>query len=361
MPGPIFMHFQTYSRKSNVAGNTVDQVIEEGCRDAEFSQHVDAPQPPRPIIGDPATFKGVHDAHVAARATKVMVKGVERSRAIRTDRHTLATIIASYPLTHEQIAEGGDAARAHHAAWECDTVAYVRQKYGDQLKVAFAHEDEPHPHLHFWLLPDNPDADAKLLHPGKAAKAAVEAIEKAAGAEPKAAVKAGNLALKAAMRETLDEYHRIVGEPLGMLRDGPKRRRLSRAQYRAELDEAARRSKSIERAEKADQIADEARASGYDAGLQQGLEAAADEVQRLQHENQALRSENQTLRSQIADLVRAAGAYVRHRLGLDPTSKVDRMLLTLADQELRRHDTSAPKEPAEEAAAGRDDLPDVWR
>jgi flagellar biosynthesis/type III secretory pathway protein FliH len=247
MPGPQFLHVQTFSSKAGPAGNSIDQVIDEANREAEFSLHVDEPQPPRLIFGDPSTFKADHEAHVAARGTKVMVKGVERVRAIRKDRHTLCTMIASYPLTQDQIVEGGDDAKAHHVAWEKQTFDFLQEKYGAQLRVVLAHDDEAHPHLHFWILPDNLDADAKLLHPGKAAKVVVEANAKAEGVKDREAVKLGNDALKDAMRAFLDEYFHDVSEPLGMLRDGPKRRRDSREQYKSRLAEAGRNAASITR------------------------------------------------------------------------------------------------------------------
>lgn len=254
MPGPIFIHCQTFSRKGNEARQSVAQVVAEVLRDAEFSLHVDDPKPPRVLVGDPGTFMAEHDAHVAARATQVRTKQGLRARAIRADRHTLATIIASYPLTHAQIAAGGDEARAHHAEWEARTAAWVRERYGDQLRIVVAHDDEDHPHLHFWLLPDDPDADATKLHPGKLVKRQVEAELKAQGIEPRIAVKAGNEALKVEMRAWVDDYHADVGVPLGMTRDGPKRRRLTRAQWQVEMADAKQRAMIIRRAENADQI-----------------------------------------------------------------------------------------------------------
>lgn len=55
---------------------------------------------------------------------------------------------------------------------------------------------------------------------------------------------AGNRALKSAMRDWQDLYYREVGEPCGLLRDGPWRLRLSRAQYNARQSEAQLRSRS---------------------------------------------------------------------------------------------------------------------
>lgn len=240
MPGPIFLHCQTFARKPSGAGNSIAQVIGEVLREPEYSLHVDAPKPPRVILGNPAGFRAEHDAHVAARTTSVSTRKGVVQRAIRSDRHTLATIIASYPLTFAQIEAGGAKTAELQATWERETIAWVQGRYGDQLCVVVAHEDETHPHLHFWLLPDDPGADAASLHPGKVAKRAAAAQAKAEGQDGCAAVRAGNVALKAAMRDWLNAYYYDVGVPLGMTRDGPKRRRLARAEWRAEKAHAAR-------------------------------------------------------------------------------------------------------------------------
>lgn len=258
MPGPIFIHFQTFSRKSNAAGNCVSQVIGEALRLPEYSQHVEDSKPPRIVLGNAAGFEKEHDDHVAERGTEVKRKNKTYRKAIRQDRHTLATAVASYPLTFEQIETGGDDAREHHKKWEEATVKWMREKYGDQLKVVLAHDDESHPHLHFWMLPDDLDARADTLHPGKVAKRIAEDIARTTGATDREAVKAGNDALKVAMREVLDDYQRDVGERLGMTRDGPKRRRLTRAQWKAEKQEAARLGEVLLRADSANEIIKEA-------------------------------------------------------------------------------------------------------
>lgn len=229
----IFIHCQTFGRKPNRSGNCIRQVIAEGLRCGNCHGHVAQPLPPRVIFGDPAGFEALHDAHVAARRTRVNCNGKLVERKIRADRHTLCTVIASYPVPVRAIGRDREKTAAL-AAWERATLDWVRALYGTQLKAAFAHDDESHPHLHFWILPANPDADAARLHPGKSAKRETEARLKAEGVSPRMAVKAGNAALKAAMRGWIDAYHRGVGAPLGLHRDGPRRRRLSRAQYRAE-------------------------------------------------------------------------------------------------------------------------------
>lgn len=235
----VFIHIQTYARQANPAGNSVAQVIGEGLRDPEFSKHVDGSQPPRVLMGDPEGFEAEHDAHVAARATEVRTKkhGV-RKRAIRVDRHTLATVVASYPDTWDQIRMDPDG-RSKLEDWERRTLAWALERWGDQLRVAFAHDDEPHPHLHMWLLPDDPGADATTLHPGKARKARIERELKASGVGAREAVATGNRALKEEMRQFITDYWQDVGVPCGMTRDGPRRARLTRSQYLARQAEVS--------------------------------------------------------------------------------------------------------------------------
>jgi hypothetical protein len=257
MSGPQFAHIQTWSRKPNKAGQSIDHVIAEANRDPEFSMHVENPAPPRVLLGNPATFAADHAAHVAARSTiAIMADGSQKSRAIRTDRHTMASIVMSYPVPRSAIVT--DEAKAKLAAWEQRNLDWLRTKYGGQLRVALAHDDENHPHLHAWLLPDDPGADATTLHPGKIAKKEVEARAKAENVENQEAVKLGNRALKAAMTVWQDEYHAAVGVPEGLTRSGPKRRRLSREQWQAEKATAKAHKTALERAEAAQASADAA-------------------------------------------------------------------------------------------------------
>ena len=257
MSGPQFAHLQTWSRKPNKAGQSIDQVVAEATRDPEFSTHVENPAPPRVLLGTPATFAADHAAHVAARSTiAIMADGSTKSRAIRTDRHTMASIVMSYPVPRSAIVT--DEAKAKLAAWEKRNLDWLREKYGDQLRVVLAHDDETQPHLHAWLLSDDPGADATTLHPGKVAKKEVETRSKAEGVENREAVKLGNRALKAAMTVWQDEYYAAVGVPEGLTRSGPKRRRLSREQWHAEKATAKAHKIALERAEMAQAHADAA-------------------------------------------------------------------------------------------------------
>jgi hypothetical protein len=291
-PKIIFIHCQSFSQKPNRAGQCVKQVIAEGLRSGGYHPHVADPKPPVPVFGDPGGFQRLHDAHVAERRTHALKNGQLRERAIRTDRHTIFTIVASFPSLTTAV-EASPEELTRFRRWVDLTVAWVLEQYGDQLKVAFVHPDETYPHIHFWCLPDNPSADATLLHPGKVAKKEIEARLKSEGVPPREAVAAGNRALKAAMRGWQDSHHRAVGAPLGMLRDGPKRRRLSRAQWAAEQSMLEHhRTLEEDRARLKAQVAAMEEAVAKMVEQQRELEAkAADFVDRAERHHNRMRVE----------------------------------------------------------------------
>lgn len=243
--GPQFAHIQTFSRKANPAGQSVDQVLGELTRDPEFSKHVENPEPVMILDGiSPQQLRAEHDAMIERAATEVRIKGEIKMRAIRKDRHTLITAVVSYPLTWEEI--GNDPKeQAALKEWQDANVAFFKDHFGEHYRAAYGHTDEARPHLHIYGLPEGiKGIDAALLHPGKAAKKAEEDQRKAEGDAPRAVVAAGNKVFRATMREWQDTYHQQVGEPCGLLRVGPKRQRLSRAQYQLEKNLARQRSKS---------------------------------------------------------------------------------------------------------------------
>ena len=300
MAGPQFVHLQTWSRKSNPAGQSVSQIIAEVNRDPAYSGHVDDPAPPRVLMGDPFNFEAEHDAHVAARSTVVQMRdGSERERAIRKDRHTLASIVMSYPVPRAAITTDED--RDALVRWEQRNLEWLRDRFGDQVRVVVAHDDEKHPHIHAWLLPDDPSADATTLHPGKVAKKEAEREAKDEDElEPREAVKIGNRALKAAMTTFQDEYHEAVGAPEGLTRSGPQRRRLTREQWKSEKATAAAHAHSLARAEKADETADQLDERRANLDLYAArLDDEGRKVEKVQAAQTAEKERLRTLRDQL--------------------------------------------------------------
>ena len=259
MSGPQFLHIQTFSLKANPAGQSVAQILGEAARSPEYSMHVDSPIPPRIIFGaTPEEVLNQHDDMLAARAVEVKLKnGKSAKRGVRKDRHTLLTAVASYPVPREQIAIGSP----HHTAylqWVELNKRWLQAQFGDQLVSIIEHEDEAHPHIHAFVLPLNDEACmARRLNPAWAAKEDAERLAKESGHPAKAAVKLGNRAYKAAGRELQEHYYQNVGLPAGLTKTGPKRERLSRAQWKARKDQARRDAKlHSEMAERVERIVD---------------------------------------------------------------------------------------------------------
>mgnify|MGYP000395072364 CR=1 FL=1 len=334
MPGPQFVHIQTWSRKPNPAGQSVAQIIGEATRDPEYSGHVEDPSPPRVLLGDPSTFQAEHDAHVAARATVARLKdGSERVRSIRKDRHTMATVVMSYPVPRAAIKTAED--RAALARWERRNLAWLQDRYGDQLRVVLGHDDEEHPHLHAWLLPDDPGADATTLHPGKVAKKRVEAEEKAAGTPPREAVKAANRALREAMTLFQDEYYHAVGAPEGLTRTGPRRRRLTRQQWKAEKAAAAATAASLDRASQADELMSEIDRDRQTLDEREtALDRAFDQIEKVQAAQEKERRRLSGLAQALTETQRAASAVLRELRGLVGLDRSLRTDLKVGLQEL---------------------------
>lgn len=219
---------ETYSRKPDSKGLSVGHVLDEAERVPHASVHVESPLPPELVFGMPLDeLRAFHDER-AANATSMDVKG--KARKARVDQHTLCTVIASHP--------GGSPDEI--AKWEGLTVAWLQETYGERLTSVVRHVDESHPHLHIYLLPDDPSMKARGMHPGVLAKTEVNAAALSAGDDAKTANRKGDQAYKAAMRTWQDSYWHAVGLPCGLARIGPGRRRLTRAGWKAEQEQVKR-------------------------------------------------------------------------------------------------------------------------
>lgn len=134
-----------------------------------------------------------------------------------------------------------------------DTLTWLEEKYGDRLKSVVAHNDEAHPHLHFTVVPRIGERFDDV-HEGLKAKNSAKKENKKAGEQ--------NLAYIEAMRCMQDEFSKKVAMGHGLTRIGPGRRRLTRAQWKAERAQAAFFADA-----KAQHKA--ARKNGYKVGLKQ--------------------------------------------------------------------------------------------
>lgn len=230
-----FARIELFSRKGK-EGRSVGFVLDEVQRVPSASTHVVVPGVPVLVHGlDIEALRALHDERATTAQTEV--KG-GKVRAIRQDQNTLAAVVLSHPST---MAEYRDrpGVRQDYAAWEARSVAWLRDRYGDQLVTVVRHEDESHPHLHAYLLSSDPEVKAATLHPGYPAKAAIRSAGPLDGEDEKALSKRADRAYVEAMRSWLDDYHARVAMPSGLTRIGPGRRQLTRAQWHEEKRQAA--------------------------------------------------------------------------------------------------------------------------
>jgi len=226
-----FVRLETFSRKGNSARRSVAAICQEADRDPGSCPHVQNPEPPEVLDGvHPREVPQLIEDQIADRGK---IKG--RGRPIRSDTHVLEGQVHSHPFRVEDLKDPEK--KKAYEAWEKDTIAHAKrdaEARGVKIVSIVRHLDESHPHLHMLGIPQNERIDAKLTHPGEAAKKTVEKDK-----SPKEVVKQQSDAYNKAMRAWLDSYHDNVGQYHGQLRFGPGKRRLSRGAHNQEKANAA--------------------------------------------------------------------------------------------------------------------------
>lgn len=282
--GPQFAHIETYSKKANKSGNSVDQVLAEAERDPEYSQHVANPEPPNLLFGaDIPELRKMHEEMLDSSKTQVKVKGKIRERAIRSDRDTLFTVVMSYPLQHDEIKDNAEE-MAKYRLWQEKNIEFLQEEFGSQLKTVLEHTDEKYPHLHAYALPDDdPACFAEKMHPGKVAKEAAGAKAKKDGLTGRAVTEVANDAYRNKMREWQNEYYLAVGLPCGLTRDGPKRARKSRKEWQEQKSAARTTAEALQTLDQKADLADdrEAKLTKQAAAIDKAQTATSKKSERL--------------------------------------------------------------------------------
>lgn len=215
MAGYQFIHVESYARKAGkgkAGGLSVRDVVAEAGREAGNCPHVDQPQPPAVLFGSLDQVE--HEVNTWADSM-TDTKG----RKLRADGLCLLAGVISLPREEEK----------HWNRFRKGAMEYLQQTYGERLKAVVEHQDEAHPHLHFYVVPKLGER-FETIHQGKAAAARARADGEAKGEQ--------NRAYKEAMRAYQDDFSKKVGQPFGLTRLGPGRRRLSRVAWQAEQKQA---------------------------------------------------------------------------------------------------------------------------
>ena len=245
MAGYQFVHIECYAREESTKQRTqtkknadgtfsskevakekrgnVRWVIAEAKREQDSCYHLDSPQPPTVLLGN---LDQVEQEATAWAEESTDAKG----RKLRKDAHCLLAGVISLPRSEEENWE----------QFKAKAMDWLKEKYGDNLRCVVEHQDEAHPHLHFYCV-------AKIgqsfddLHEGKRAQKELKKKN------PQATKQEQNIAFCEAMRATQDDFANRVGQRFGLARIGPGRRRLTRAQWQAEQAQAEALQKTLSR------------------------------------------------------------------------------------------------------------------
>ena len=251
-----FIRAEVYARRASTnpkckSAYNIDDIIGEALRDEGHCPHVEKPEPPRYLFGSEASTRAI----LGRVKENALQYRDPVGRKMREDAAVLLAGVASFPR---------DAANKDpelYKKWESLTVEYLQKKYGDNLRSVVMHNDEEHPHLHFYVYSDT-EVNAKMLHDGFKNGSSPGAFKKGAQAFQ-------------------DEYHEQVASRCGLARTGPKRRRLSRAEWHAEQEMAM----SISKAESA--VLDSAASKEKEAHKR--LQAVQEHAELLAKEKRATR------------------------------------------------------------------------
>ncbi|MBX3505649.1 MAG: plasmid recombination protein [Parvibaculum sp.] len=287
-----FLHVDIVSRavpkKSLAKRWALRDVLAEAGREAGSCPHVENPRPPARLFGlnlpdvERATLRQAEEARDA------------KGRRLRKDSPVMLAGVLSYPVA---VAELNERTQADYAAWEGRSLKWLARRYGDTLASVVRHEDEAYPHLHFFVVPhitSDKRIDLEAIHPGIAARETAKRDGKS--------TKEANRMYCAAMRAFQDDFHTNVGVFHGHLREGPRRRRLSRGAYMAERRDAERRADMMTRIEVDLAELEELRLAKV------GVDDLRNRTSLLETDNAHLRKKNAVLETSLASTSRALEA-----------------------------------------------------
>ena len=216
--GYQFIHIEGYARtggKTKEGGKkkSIRQITNEVERVPGNTPHIEKPEPPKLIYGcAPGELEQLAEDWASESKDA-------QGRKIRKDGLILLAGVAS--LSREDEQNFDDFAQA--------TLVFLLEKYGDRLKSVVVHNDEAHPHLHFYVLPKVGEK-FEDIHPGFKASKTAKTECRLKGEQ--------NQEYKQAMRVFQDEFSQKVAMSFGLTRRGPGRRRLTRVAWVAEQKQA---------------------------------------------------------------------------------------------------------------------------
>ena len=269
MAGYQFLHVEAYAREESTKQRTqtkknangtfsskevskgkrgnVRWIMGEAGREEDSCYHIENPQPPIILLGDLEEVE--QEANEWAENSKDA-----QGRKLRKDAHCLLAGVISLPRSEEK----------QWDKFKAKSIEWLKEKYKDNLQCVIEHQDEAHPHLHFYVIPKKGQSFDDI-HEGKRAQKEIKKQN------PQATKQEQNIAFAEAMRATQDDFSKKVGQPFGLTRLGPGRRRLTRKAWQAEQAQA-KALKDVEKTAK--QRHEHYKKQGLEAGKKQAQEEA---------------------------------------------------------------------------------------
>lgn len=230
--GAGFFHMETYGRKPGRNGKkqSIRGIANEAERKPGACSHVESPE-------EPILVFGVMPSEVVRQAEEIASIAKDSiGRKLRSDAQLMVGGIASLPISPSELNDDG--VYEYLQDFISLNTKYLSEKFGDDFKSMVLHLDEEKIHLHYYLLPSIDDSgrfNIGSVHPGILARDTCGSKK----------AKDKMSAYKKAMRELQDDYYENVSKHLSLTRHGPRRRRLTRKQWKIEKDAAKRLSESL--------------------------------------------------------------------------------------------------------------------
>jgi len=224
-----FYHFETYPLHSTKSKKAFSQITKEFMRNPVAIPHVENPK-------SPVIRYGV-DAYAAEQIIKERIEKAKdkMGRKIRKDAQVCVSSVVSFP---SELAQDN---QPFYENWVSKNIDYFKAKYGENLLSVIEHLDEEHPHLHIIVSVPN-----STEFGGAAIGTIHEPIRRR---DEQKGSKAKVVAFSEAAREMQDDYFNQVSVKFGLLRTGPKRKRLTRKEYVTAKREALLLAQSIRKNE----------------------------------------------------------------------------------------------------------------
>ena len=212
-----FIHISAFgqrARRGEPRHATAAGMIGEAARLPGSVSHLSDPRPANILhgIGTDALFARLSEIRRCARDSA--------GRRLRCDAALVMIAVVSYPTPR---AELSGAARDDYEAWCAATMAWLLDKFGEQLATILEHDDELYCHLHAVLLPEitpSGQLEWSRVHPGRAAKAA--------SADRGDSRATQDALYRRSMSCFQDAFHQDVSIHFGHARVGPRRERRER-------------------------------------------------------------------------------------------------------------------------------------